>query len=306
VSLVERFRAGDQRALARLISLVENGDPAADEALVALGTLPRPRLVLGITGPPGAGKSTLIGALVRHWRQQGEPVAILAVDPSSARSGGAALGDRLRLGELQADPDIFFRSMAARGQLGGLAAATARVVGLLAAFGFQRVVLETVGVGQGEIDIRQWADVVVVMQAPGLGDEVQAIKAGVLEIADIIAVTKADQPGAAAHAAHLRALIGADPGGPRVLTVSGTSGEGVAALAAAIDEFGAETQAADTAVWARAQIVEQAAGQLRRELANLAGLDALAERVATGELSINKAATALIGELRRTPDSDGS
>ena len=295
MTLLERFRAGDVRALARLISLVEDGHPTAESLVAELDDGTRPATVVGMTGPPGAGKSSLIAALLVHWRAQGERVAVLAVDPSSARSGGAALGDRLRLAGHQADTGVYIRSMAARGQLGGLAAAAERAVTLAAAFGFKRIVVETVGAGQAEVDIRRLADVVVVVQVPGLGDEVQAIKAGILEVADIIAVNKSDLPGTDRVAGQLRALVTAGDHVPLVLTVSATTGKGVPELAAAIDK---ERRAPpDRPGWARRHLVETALADVRRRLDGLPLLETLAAEVSQGRTSPAAARRRLLREL---------
>jgi LAO/AO transport system kinase len=296
MTLSERYRAGDVRALARLISLVEDGDPTAEPLLAELAAEPRRAPVVGLTGPPGAGKSTLADALVAHWRGQDRRVAVLAIDPSSPRSGGAALGDRLRLGRHFTDPGVYIRSMAARGWPGGLAAAAARVTALLAGFGFDLVLVETVGVGQAEIDVVGLADAVVVVQAPGAGDEVQALKAGLLEVADIIAVTKADQPGAAQLAAQLRALVvpAAGPPPPVVLT-SAVTGQGIADLAAAIDAHRPAAGAPPDDAAALAQILTLAVAEARRRLATSPALPRLARRVAAGELTAAAAARTLIG-----------
>jgi LAO/AO transport system kinase len=195
-TLINALLAGNRRALARTISLVEDGGPDAPALLAALYPHTGRAHVIGITGAPGTGKSTLVNALARSYRQHGCTVGIIAVDPTSPFSGGALLGDRVRMRDLAGDPGIFIRSMATRGNLGGLAHATADVITVLDAAGFERILVETVGVGQAEVDIASAAHTTVVVEAPGLGDEVQAIKAGVLEIADLFAVNKADREGA--------------------------------------------------------------------------------------------------------------
>ncbi|MEJ5198405.1 MAG: methylmalonyl Co-A mutase-associated GTPase MeaB [Anaerolineae bacterium] len=195
-SLVAQLLAGNRRALARTISLIEDAAAEAPSLLSALYGHTGRAHVIGITGAPGTGKSTLVNALARAYRSQGRTVGIIAVDPTSPFSGGALLGDRVRMRDLAGDPGIFIRSMATRGSLGGLAHATADVISVLDAAGFERILVETVGVGQAEVDIASAAHTTVVVEAPGLGDEVQAIKAGVLEIADIFAVNKADREGA--------------------------------------------------------------------------------------------------------------
>jgi LAO/AO transport system kinase len=193
---VFQLLAGNRRALARAISRVEDGGPEAQAILSALYAHTGRAHVIGITGAPGTGKSTLVNALARAYRASGLTVGVIAVDPTSPFSGGALLGDRVRMRDLTGDPGVFIRSMATRGSLGGLARATADVIAVLDAAGFERILVETVGVGQAEVEIASAAHTTIVVEAPGLGDEVQAIKAGVLEIADIFAVNKADREGA--------------------------------------------------------------------------------------------------------------
>jgi LAO/AO transport system kinase len=205
MDLVGRLLSGDRRALARTISLVEDNGAEAHTLLGELYPHTGQAHIIGITGAPGTGKSTLVNALAKDYRGRGMTVGIVAVDPTSPFSGGALLGDRIRMRDLAGDPGVFIRSMATRGSLGGLARAAADVILVLDAAGFQRVVVETVGVGQAEVEIANAAHTVVVVVTPGLGDEVQAIKAGVMEIGDLFAVNKADQEGAdhAAMAIHM-------------------------------------------------------------------------------------------------------
>jgi LAO/AO transport system kinase len=247
LALAAAASAGDRRALGRLLTEVEGRTLAARAALEALYPMAGVAHLLGITGPPGAGKSTLVTALVAAARGQGRTVAVLAVDPSSPITGGALLGDRVRMQQHAADDGVFIRSMAARGHAGGLAVATMDAASVLDACGFGLVLIETVGTGQGEVEIASLADTTVVVQAPEMGDEVQALKAGLLEVADIVAVTKADRPGADRAAAALRAMltVGAQqdaasgdrprPHRPEVLLVSALTGAGVPELLAAID-----------------------------------------------------------------------
>ena len=207
---LERFREGRRIGLARTISLVEDERPGFEEVLhrVLVAGLRAARL--GVTGPPGAGKSSLVAALATAWRRREEGVGVVAVDPTSPYSGGALLGDRIRMNDLATDPGIFIRSMATRGSLGGLATTTREVIDLMDAFGFERVLVETVGVGQSELEITTAADTVVVVLTPESGDGIQAMKAGLMEIADIFVINKADRPGAGRlakeirHAIHLR------------------------------------------------------------------------------------------------------
>jgi LAO/AO transport system kinase len=207
IALFERARAGDRRALARMLSLLEEGGEAAARLSAHLFPYTGNAFVIGITGPPGSGKSTLVNALARAYRERGETVGIIAVDPTSPFTGGALLGDRIRMQDVAMDPGVFIRSMATRGSLGGLARATQEVLRALDAVGFQRILVETVGAGQVEVDIARAADTVIVVQAPGLGDDIQAIKAGILEIADILVVNKADREGAAATLHILRSML---------------------------------------------------------------------------------------------------
>ncbi|RLC64664.1 MAG: methylmalonyl Co-A mutase-associated GTPase MeaB [Chloroflexota bacterium] len=207
MELVEKALAGNRYALARLISLIEDNGTEARAALAALYPHTGQAHVVGVTGAPGTGKSTLVNELTKVLRAQGTTVGIVAVDPSSPFSGGALLGDRVRMRDLAGDQGVFIRSMATRGSLGGLARATSDVVKVLDAAGFSVVLVETVGAGQAEVDIARTAHTTVVVEAPGLGDEVQALKAGLLEIADVLVVNKADRPGAAQTARALEMVI---------------------------------------------------------------------------------------------------
>ncbi|HYO89814.1 MAG TPA: methylmalonyl Co-A mutase-associated GTPase MeaB [Candidatus Limnocylindrales bacterium] len=207
LDLVPAALQGDRRALARLLTAVENRAPGADAALAALFPRTGRAWRIGITGAPGTGKSTLVTALARHYRAQGRTVGVLAIDPTSPFTGGAILGDRIRMRDLAGDSGVFIRSMAARGSLGGLAAATGDLARVLDAAGFDVVLVETVGAGQNEVAVAAMAQTTIVVDAPGLGDDVQAIKAGILEIADVLAVNKADQPGAKNTVRALRAMI---------------------------------------------------------------------------------------------------
>ena len=205
--LADAARAGDRRSLARLLTAVENHTAVAEHALRRLYPLAGAAHLVGITGPPGAGKSTLVAALIAELRKAGRTVAVVAVDPSSPITGGALLGDRVRMQSYAADDGVFIRSMASRGHAGGLAATSTAAAAVFDAAGFDIVLLETVGTGQSEVEVAAAADTTVVLEAPEMGDEVQAIKAGLLEVADIVVVNKGDRPGAQRTAAQLRAML---------------------------------------------------------------------------------------------------
>jgi LAO/AO transport system kinase len=228
--LAQKIREGDTRSLSRLATGIENRDPQALETLRELAPATGHARIVGITGPPGAGKSTLVDALALELRKQGKTLAILAVDPSSRTSGGAILGDRIRMQQHHADPGIFIRSMATRGTMGGLARATADLARLMDAAGRDYVIVETVGVGQDEIEITSVAQVTVVVLVPGMGDDIQAIKAGIMEIADIFVINKSDHPGADRVELELHAEGFACP----ILRTVATEGRGIPELVAAI------------------------------------------------------------------------
>lgn len=243
-NLVERLLNGDRRALARMVTLIENEAPAAHHYLAELHQHAGHAHIVGVTGAPGAGKSTLVTHLVRELRKREHRVAVIAVDPTSPFSGGAILGDRIRMMELSGDPNVFIRSMASRGSLGGLSASTRDVVRAMDAAGFDPVIIETVGTGQAEVEVMRAAQTVLVVAAPGMGDEVQAIKAGILEIADIFVVSKADKPGADQTRAELAMLLSLDPKRRTskpywripVLKTSAIKSQGIAELVDAIEQ----------------------------------------------------------------------
>ena len=241
-ALADRVRAADPRALARALSIVENEGAGAASLLAALHAQTGRAWSLGVTGPPGAGKSTLVDQLVTLYRARGQTVGVVAVDPTSPFTGGAILGDRVRMQAHAGDPGVFIRSMATRGHLGGLASTTADAVSVLDAAGRDCVIIETVGVGQAEVDIARTADVCVVTLVPGTGDDVQALKAGIMEIADIFVVNKADREGADRMAAAVDGLLSletAEAGAwrPPVIRTEATRGIGIDALADAVDRF---------------------------------------------------------------------
>lgn len=207
MTLTDSLLSGDRRALARLITQIENDRPEAREALAVLYPRTGKAYCIGVTGAPGTGKSSLVNEIARVYRRSGKTVAIIAVDPTSPFTGGAILGDRIRMRDLAGDSGVYIRSMATRGSLGGIARATGDVMTALDAAGFEIILIETVGAGQSEVEVAQLAHTTLVVEAPGLGDDVQAIKAGILEIADILVVNKADQPNAEAAVRALRGML---------------------------------------------------------------------------------------------------
>jgi LAO/AO transport system kinase len=305
--LADRLLAGETRALARAIRMAEDRDPGIADLLRQVREHTGRARVIGVTGPPGSGKSTLCDQVIQRWRAQGHQVGVIAVDPSSPFTGGAILGDRVRMVRHTLDPGVFIRSMAARGHLGGLAAAAREAVRLLDAAGRDRCLLETVGVGQSELEVMETADTTVVVTTPSTGDAVQIIKAGILEIADIFVVNKADLPGASKVVRDLKELVRhgrlrTEWSPPVILTVAET-GDGVDDLVAAIDHHGEaiaasgeleRRRAARLRAEVEAIVVERAAerarsalheGTMSRELeGDLSRVDpyALAERILNG------------------------
>jgi len=307
-ALVEQARSGSPRALARLISLVEDARPQLREVMAALAPRAGSASVVGLTGSPGVGKSTITSAIVKTLRRKGLRIAVLAVDPSSPFSGGALLGDRVRMQDHALDPDVYIRSMASRGHLGGLSRAAPQALRVLSAAGFAVVLVETVGVGQSEVQVAGLADTTVVLVAPGMGDGVQAAKAGILEVGDVFVVNKADREGAAATARELRQMIslgaGRGPGDwrPPVVTAVASRGEGIDELLAAIEAhhawLGVDGRLRTRRVRRAAAEVEAIAlVALRSRLADLrhgTGLVGLAEQVVDGTTDPYAAADVLM------------
>ena len=288
VDLLARARGGDKRSIARLVSVVENDEPGAAEAMRALYPQTGRAQIVGITGPPGGGKSTLVNRLAGTYRERASRVAIVAVDPSSPFTGGAILGDRIRMRERFLDEGIFIRSMASRGHAGGLARATARVVNVLDALGTDVILVETVGVGQEEVDVIRVVDTVCLVTVPGLGDDIQAIKAGVLEIADVLVVNKADRPGAdetARDLAQMLSLAKDRPWKTPIVRSSAQSGDGLPQLVDAIDKHRAWSRESGEYVErrraaARSEVEALLQEALLRELAGRVGESRLAAAVA--------------------------
>ncbi len=308
MDVAQSFFEGDRRALARALTWVESGLPEGEALLRAARGRGRARVV-GLTGSPGSGKSTLTDRLIGAVRERGQTAAVLAVDPSSPFTGGAILGDRIRMMRHHKDEGVFIRSMASRGSLGGLAGATVAALALLEAFGFDWIFVETVGVGQSEVDIARVADTTVLVLTPAAGDAVQAFKAGVMEIADVIAVNKYDLPGGARIVQELRTTLEFAPPRPAgwkvpVLTTIATTGEGTAELLAAIEdhhrhleEHGLlEPHRIERARFEVASVIQQLGQESVRES------DELVAAVATGRLTPRQAAARLVARALELGD----
>jgi LAO/AO transport system kinase len=307
-TLVSAADGGDPRALARLISMVENASPQLRDVLRLIAPRTGRARVIGLTGAPGVGKSTITGALVRAYRGQGLRVGVLAVDPTSPFTGGALLGDRVRMQEHATDDGVFIRSMASRGHLGGLSWAAPQALRILDAAGFDVVMIETVGVGQAEVAIAALADTTLVIVAPGMGDSVQASKAGILEIADLFVVNKGDRPGAQEAIRDLRTMVAMASYAegawkPPIIETSATAGQGIDDLIARLNAHAswlAESGEGERRRVARAreEITALAMAQVRERLGALPGearLEDLAGQVASGKLDPYSAADELIG-----------
>jgi len=308
-SLLADARDGQPRAVGRLISLVENQAAELPLLMRELAPATGRAQVIGLTGSPGVGKSTTITALLGALRQRGDRVGVLAVDPSSPFSGGALLGDRVRMQQYALDPEVFIRSMATRGHLGGLAAATSQALRVFDAAGCDTVLVETVGVGQSEVEVSGVADCTVVLLAPGAGDGIQAAKAGILEIGDVFVVNKSDREGAHAVVRDLRTMTALDPHvdgewRPPIVSLVATTGEGIPELLAALDRFRAEAEAAGRwparrLVRARQEVETLALAELQREFRLDSGteLQELATAVRDGRLDPFTAAARLLESL---------
>ncbi len=328
LELADAALAGDRRSLARLLTHVEDRSEVAEHALRLLYPRAGRAHIVGITGPPGAGKSTLVAALIGEVRAADRSVGVIAVDPSSPITGGALLGDRVRMQAYAGDREVFIRSMAARGHAGGLAATSVSAAAVLDAVGFDLVLLETVGTGQSEVEVAAAADTTVVLEAPEMGDEVQAIKAGLLEVADLVVVNKGDRPGAQRTASQLRAMLAAAaprdsgdgrprPKRPEVLITTAATGEGVTDLIAALERHRAglvahrrDAATVEPARMARAEhqvwaiVVDRLRDRLRAP-GHWPATEAMLAAVARHEVDPYTAADALLASLAEKEEAEG-
>ncbi len=305
---VTRLRAGNARTVARALTAIERGGAEARQVVTALFRFTGGAHIIGVTGAPGTGKSTLVNEIAKHYRRRGSRVGIIAVDPTSPFSGGALLGDRLRMQDLSGDAGVFIRSMATRGSLGGLAAATADAVKVLDAAGFEIVLVETVGAGQNEVDIARNAHTTLVVEAPGMGDDIQAIKAGIMEIADVLIVNKADHDEVSATVAALEMNLNLKPKTendwrPPVLKTIATTGSGVADVVEWIGKHRAYLQASgQLATRERARVRAELERVVQHELmarllrgVNGTKIETLVEQIVARETDVYAAAEQLIG-----------
>ncbi len=291
--LVERILARDPRAIARAISKIENDAPDANEILKALFAHTGRGVTIGVTGAPGAGKSSLVDKVALHYRSEGKTIGIVAVDPSSPFSGGALLGDRIRMQALANDSGVFIRSMATRGNLGGLARATVDAVAVLDAAGYDRTLVETVGVGQDEVDIVKAADVSVVVLVPGMGDDIQAIKAGIMEIGDIFVINKAEREGVERTERELIALLEmserSDGWKPPIVRTVATQNKGITEFAASLENFAAFRRQQAASLERRASVAQNRIIELLRERLLRRALDEALEPGRLRELAMQVA-----------------
>ena len=309
MDLAQELIKGDHRAIARAISLVENNKRAAQEMMKKIFPGTGKSLVIGITGPPGSGKSTLVDQMAVHLRKNGKKIGIIAVDPSSPFTGGAILGDRIRMMRHSTDPEVFIRSMAARGHLGGLAKATGEVITILEAAGKDFILVETVGVGQDEVEVVKLADIVLVIVIPGAGDEIQAFKAGIMEIADIFVLNKADSPDAGKTERQIKAMLDlgfeGDTMPPIVKTVA-TEGEGVEPLINEIDKLvGSKSQEFINSrkkrliSWMLRDIISEKIYQAVSQNIPESEFESLVERIFKREIDPYTVADEIVGRLKK-------
>jgi LAO/AO transport system kinase len=311
VELITKVLSGETRFIARAITLVENGGPDAAAVMKAISPNTGKATVVGITGSPGAGKSSLVDKLALHYKDKGEKIGIVCIDPSSPFSGGAILGDRIRMSTLGLDKNIFIRSMATRGNLGGLARATVDAVAILDAAGYDKVIVETVGVGQDEVEIVKTADVSVVVLVPGMGDDIQAIKAGIMEIGDVFVINKADREGVLRTQKELEALLSLahrpDMWHPPIVPTVATESKGIADLAAAIDKYvdytamayseEIATRKVSIAKWRLLELLrERLLSDLLKDSGIEQALDRLASKIAAKEIDPYSAVEQLLSQ----------